>query len=198
MTMTATATATANITAARQDQARSLRLRVAAVFGLLVTLSGILAGSTPLTDRIPLPTWGLGAAALFGLLLMASAGIRLLRMKTTAVGSAVSRAEENSEDVWVAVTRAFEGLRTGIVPILMAPDSADEVVRTTFARGNEAFQFLARRQKVVRAAVDDLREELNTYHRYLTRSQVGLIGANSVAERLEDLDKRLAKIRSVV
>jgi len=176
MTMTATATATANITAARQDQARSLRLRVAAVFGLLVTLSGILAGSTPLTDRIPLPTWGLGAAALFGLLLMASAGIRLLRMKT----------------------RAFEGLRTGIVPILMAPDSADEVVRTTFARGNEAFQFLARRQKVVRAAVDDLRDELNTYHRYLTRSQVGLIGANSVAERLEDLDKRLAKIRSVV
>ena len=119
-------------------------------------------------------------------------------MKTTAEGSAVSRAEENSEDVWVAVTRAFEGLRTGIVPILMAPDSADEVVRTTFARGNEAFQFLARRQKVVRAAVDDLREELNTYHRYLTRSQVGLIGANSVAERLEDLDKRLAKIRSVV
>ncbi len=193
-----TATATATITAARQDQARSLRLRVAAVFGLLVTLSGILAGSTPLTDRIPLPTWGLGAAALFGLILMASSGIRLLRMKTTAEGSAVSRAEENSEDVWVAVTQAFEGLRTGIVPIMIAPDSADEVVRTTFARGNEAFQFLARRQKVVRAAVDDLREELNTYHRYLTRSQVGLIGANSVAERLEDLDKRLAKIRSVV
>ena len=196
--MTMTATATATITAARQDQARSLRLRVAAIFGLLVTLSGILAGSTPLTDRIPLPTWGLGAAALFGLLLMASSGIRLLRMKTPAEGNAVSRAEEKSEDVWVAVTRAFEGLRTGIVPIMMAPDSADEVVRTTFARGNEAFQFLARRQKVVRAAVDDLREELNTYHRYLTRSQVGLIGANSVAERLEDLDKRLAKIRSVV
>ncbi len=198
MTATATVTAIATITADRQDQARSLRLRVAAVFGLLVTLSGILAGSTPLTDRIPLPTWGLGAAALFGLILMASSGIRLLRMKTTAEGSAVSRAEENSEDVWVAVTRAFEGLRTGIVPIMIAPDSADEVVRTTFARGNEAFQFLARRQKVVRAAVDDLREELNTYHRYLTRSQVGLIGANSVAERLEDLDKRLAKIRSVV
>lgn len=190
--------ATATFTAARQDQARSLRLRVAAVIGLLVTLSGILAGSTPLTDRIPLPTWGLGAAALFGLILMASSGIRLLRMKSTAEGSAVSSADENSENVWVAVTRAFEGLRTGIVPIMMAPDSADEVVRTTFARGNEAFQFLARRQKVVRAAVDDLREELNTYHRYLTRSQVGLIGANSVAERLEDLDKRLAKIRSVV
>jgi len=39
---------------------------------------------------------------------------------------------------------------------------------------------------------------LHANHKYLTRSQVGLIGANSVAERLEDLDKRLAKIRSVV
>ncbi|MFC1628549.1 hypothetical protein ACFL3H_05495 [Gemmatimonadota bacterium] len=191
-------TATATLTTVRQDQARSLRLRVVAVFGLLVALSGILAGSTPLTDRIPLPTWGLGAAALLGLLLMASSGLRLLQMKSIAEGSVASRSTENPEDAWMAVTHAFEGLRTGIVPIMMAPDSADEVARTAFAQGNEAFQFLARRQKVVRAAIDDLREELNTYHKYLTRSQVGLIGANSVADRLEDLDKRLAKIRSVV
>ncbi len=196
--MAATATATAILTIARQDQARSLRLRVVAVFGLLVSLGGILAGSTPLTDQIPLPTWGLGAAALLGLILMASSGMRLLQMKSANEGSVASRSSEKPEDAWAAVTLAFEGLRTGIAPIMLAPDSADEVARTAFARGNEAFRFLARRQKVVRAAVDDLREELNTYHKYLTRSQVGLIGANSVAERLEDLDKRLAKIRSVV
>ncbi len=190
--------ATAILTIARHDQARSLRLRVVAVFGLLVSLGGILAGSTPLTDQIPLPTWGLGAAALLGLILMASSGMRLLQMKSANEGSVASRSSERPEDVWVAITHAFEGLRTGIVPIMLAPDSADEVARTAFAQGNEAFQFLARRQKVVRAAVDDLREELNTYHKYLTRSQVGLIGANSVADRLEDLDKRLAKIRSVV
>ncbi|MFC1545728.1 hypothetical protein ACFL44_03490 [Gemmatimonadota bacterium] len=191
-------TAIAAVTTARHDQARSLRLRVVAVFGLLVSLSGILAGTTPLTDRIPLPSWGLGAAALLGLLLMASSGIRLLQMKSAVEGTVASRVTENPEDVWVAVTHAFEGLRSGIVPIMLAPDSADEAAQTAFAQGNEAFQFLARRQKVVRAAIDDLREELNTYHKYLTRSQVGLIGANSVAERLEDLDKRLAKIRSVV
>jgi hypothetical protein len=192
-------TAAATLTEARQEQARGMRLRVGAVIGLLMALSGILAGSTPLTDQIPLPTWGLGAAALLGLLLMAGSGIRLLQMKAaTAEIAAKDQAVQESEDVWAAVSRAFDGLRTGIVPILMAPESADEVARATFAQGNEAFQFLARRQKVVRAAIDDLREELNTYHKYLTRSQVGLIGANSVAERLEDLDKRLAKIRSVV
>ena len=189
--------ATATFSVARQDQVRSLRLRVVAVIGLLVSLSGILAGSTPLTDWIPLPTWGLGAAALIGLLLMASSGIRLLQMKSATEGNVASRSSDTPEDAWVAVTHAFEGLRTGIVPIMMAPESADEVAKKAFSRGNEAFQFLARRQKVVRAAIDDLREELNTYHKYLTRSQVGLIGANSVAERLEDLDKRLAKIRSV-
>jgi hypothetical protein len=191
-------TAAATLTDSRPDQARSNRLRVAAVFGLLVALAGILAGSTPLTDRIPLPTWGLGAAALLGLLLMASSGLRLLQMKSTAEANPADRSRETPEDAWLAVARAFEGLRTGIVPILMVPDTVDETAQAAFAQGNEAFQFLARRQKVVRAAIDDLREELHTYHKYLTRSQVGLIGANSVAERLEDLDKRLAKIRSVV
>ena len=190
-------TAAATLTESRPDQARSVRLRAAAVFGLLVALSGILAGATPLTDRIPLPTWGLGAAALLGLLLMAGSGLRLLQMKSTAARPA-DRSRETPEDTWLAIAKAFEGLRTGVVPILMAPDSVDSAAQAAFAQGNEAFQFLARRQKVVRAAIDDLREELHTYHKYLTRSQVGLIGANSVAERLEDLDKRLAKIRSVV
>ncbi len=190
--------AAATLTEARGDQARSLRLRVAAFFGLFVALGGILASSTPLIDRIPLPTWGLGAATLLGLLLMAGSGIRLLKMKSTTEGKAETRSSELPEDAWLAVARAFEGLRTGVVPVLMIPDSAHQSARSAFAQGNEAFQFLARRQKVVRAAVDDLREELHTYHKYLTRSQVGLIGANSVAERLEDLDKRLAKIRSVV
>ena len=48
--------AIATLSIARQDKARALWLRVVAVFGLLVSLSGILAGSTPLTDWIPLPS----------------------------------------------------------------------------------------------------------------------------------------------
>ncbi len=189
--------AAATLIETQMDRARSIRLRVAALVGLLVTLSGILVGSTPLTDRIPLPTWGLGAAALIGLLLMAGSGIRLLQLKSTTEGNAV-KGNGGPEDAWVAITRAFEGLRTGVVPVLMAPESAHQSARDAFNEGNEALLFLARRQKVVRAAIDDLREELHANHKYLTRSQVGLIGANSVAERLEDLDKRLAKIRSVV
>jgi hypothetical protein len=191
--------ATATLTEARTDQARSMRLRVAAAVGLLVTLSGILAGTTPLiTDRIPLPTWGLGAVALLGLCLMAGAGVKLVQMKSIAGPRTVGLEEELSDDAWQTIARAFEGLRTGAIPVLMVPDSADQNTLAAFNQGNEAFQFLARRQKVIRAAIDDLREELHANHKYLTRSQVGLIGANSVAERLEDLDKRLAKIRSVV
>jgi hypothetical protein len=166
---------------------------------MVIALTGILAGAADLSSVLPLPTWGLGAAALTGLVLMTGAGLRLLSLRNG------SRAEKKGPaatvegmEAWTAMSNAFEGLRTGAIPILMPPEAAAGSERAAFERGNEAFQFLARRQKVVRAAIDELREELNIYHRYLTKSQVGLIGANSVAERLEDLDKRLAKIRSVV
>lgn len=192
-------TATAAIKVARREQARRVRWRSAVFGGLLVALGGILAGATGVTELIPLPTWGLGAAALFGLLLMAVSGLRLLSMRgDPKVGIAGGKTRAQVGESWVAVSRAFEGMRAGAVPILTVPVSAAEVEREALEQGNEAFQFLARRQKVVRAAIDELREELNLYHKYLTKSQVGLIGANSVAERLEDLDKRLAKIRSVV
>lgn len=194
-----TMTATAAIKMARREHARRVRWRSVVFGGLLVALGGILAGATGVGELIPLPSWGLGATALFGLMLMAVAGLRLLSLRgdpkaEKAGGSTRTQKEES----WVAVSRAFEGMRAGAIPILTVPDSATEVERDALEQGNEAFQFLARRQKVVRAAIDELREELNLYYKYLTKSQVGLIGANSVAERLEDLDKRLAKIRSVM
>ncbi len=183
----------------RQTQARCLRWRAIAVGGMGIALTGILAGATDLSSIVPLPTWGLGAAALGGLALMAGAGLRLLSIRTgSRAEKAGPAAGGEAAEAWMAMSHAFEGLRAGAIPILMPPEAATGTERMAFERGNEAFQFLARRQKVVRAAVDELRVELNIYHRYLTKSQVGLIGANSVAERLEDLDKRLAKIRSVV
>jgi len=183
----------------REMQARRLRWRVVAVGGMIMALAGILAGAADLSAVVPLPTWGLGAAALAGLLLMTGAGLRLLALRNgTRVEKSGPAETGKAVESWTAMSTAFEGLRTGAIPILMPPESAVSNEREAFERGNEAFQFLARRQKVVRAAIDELREELNIYHRYLTKSQVGLIGANSVAERLEDLDKRLAKIRSVV
>ncbi|GEM_PF-1734804 len=184
----------------RRVQARRLRWRLVATGGMIIALTGILAGAADLSSVIPLPTWGLGAAALAGLALMTGAGLRLLALRSSTRGDKAQPAAAAGEvsEAWTAISHAFEGLRTGAIPILMPPVEAVSSEREAFERGNEAFQFLARRQKVVRAAIDELREELNIYHRYLTKSQVGLIGANSVAERLEDLDKRLAKIRSVV
>ena len=161
----------------------------------MFTVLTMLAQAAPAGD--PKGGGAPGGVKLFGLILMAGSGIRLLQLKSTSEDKAGNR-DAVPEDAWVAIASAFDGLRTGVVPVLMAPDSAHQSTREAFTRGNEALLFLARRQKVVRAAIDDLREELHANHKYLTRSQVGLIGANSVAERLEDLDKRLAKIRSVV
>lgn len=189
---------------AERNQARRLRWQVVAIGGLLMALGGILTGATGLSARIPLPSWGLGAAALVGLVLLAGAGARLVTLRNVTRVEAVPEAvkgkseREKVENPWTAMGQAFEGLRAGSIPILAVPDRANQIEVEAFQQGNEAFQFLARRQKVMKAAIDELREELSIYHRYLTKSQVGLIGANSVAERLEDLDKRLAKIRSVV
>ncbi len=178
---------------------RRIMWQVAAVAGIMLSSAGILAGATGLSLRIPLPSWSLGAGALFGLAVMTLAGARLLSLRETAQsGTNRMEAVQGDENSWVMISQAFESWRTGQVPVLIPHQKADEREIAAFERGNEAFQFLARRRKVIRAALDDVGEDLTQYHRYLTRSQVGLIGANSVAERLEDLDKRLAKIRAAV
>ena len=166
---------------------------------MAVASAGIVVGATGLSIKVPLPTWSLGAGALFGLVAMAMAGSRLLSMMERPEVEVKSIDAPIGEDnPWVLISRAFEGWRTGQVPVLIPPQGADEREIAAFERGNDAFQFLAKRRKVLRAALSEVREEMIEYHGYLTKSQVGLIGANSVAERLEDLDKRLAKIRAAV
>jgi len=192
-------TAASAIDMTHRAQARRLRWQVVAVSGMTLASAGILAGATGLSTLVPLPTWSLGASALFGLAVMALAGSRLLSLRlVSGIEAKNSESALESENSWVMISQAFEGWRTGQVPILVPPLGADEREMAAFERGNEAFQLLARRRRVLRAALDEIREEMNTYNRYLTKSQVGLIGANSVAERLEDLDKRLAKIRAAV
>jgi len=169
---------------------------MAAAFGLGLALCGILIGATGFSASLPFPEWILAAGALAGLSLSVLAGIRLLSIRT---GSGPRRmAGSTATGDWIEMSRALEAIRSGRNPGLEAPDGADEGQRLAYARANETFQFLARRQKVVRAALDELCGELNNYYRYLTKSQVGLIGANSVAERLEKFEERLAKIRSAV
>ena len=193
-------TATSAVNTSHQMNYRRLWWQAVAVGGMAIASAGIVVGATGLSIKVPLPTWSLGAGALLGLVAMATAGSRLLSMMETRESVEVKKddtapGEDNS---WVLVSQAFEGWRTGQLPVLIPPQGADEREIAAFERGNEAFQYLARRRRVLRAALDEVREEMNTYHRYLTKSQVGLIGANSVAERLEDLDKRLAKIRAAV
>jgi len=172
---------------------------VLAVAGSALSSTGILAGATGLSLRIPVPSWSLGIGTLVGLVLMVLAGARLLSMREAVLTKTDELDDEPGEDnSWVMISQAFESWRTGQVPLLVLHHEADERESAAFERGNEAFQFLARRRNVLRTALDDIREDLTQYQRYLTRSQVGLIGANSVAERLEDLDKRLAKIRAAV
>lgn len=178
---------------------RRLWWQVVAVGGMAVASAGIVVGATGLSFKVPLPTWSLGAGALFGLVVMAMAGSRLLSMmERPEVEVKSTDAPVGEDNPWVLISHAFEGWRTGQVPVLIPPQGADEREIAAFERGNDAFQFLAKRRKVLRAALSEVREEMIEYHRYLTKSQVGLIGANSVAERLEDLDKRLAKIRAAV
>jgi hypothetical protein len=186
----------ATIAMERTNAIRRSRWQTAALLGLGVAMTGILIGASGFATRLPVPTWGLAAAALGGLMLAALAGTRLLALR--ALRLAAERRALKADDTWLRLDNAFQALRSGRYPVVEPPAEADERARSTVVQANEAFQFLARRQRVVRAALDELRGELNNYYRYLTKSQVGLIGANSVAERLEKFEERLAKIRSVV
>jgi hypothetical protein len=186
----------ASIAMERTNAARRGRWQTAALVGLGVAMTGILIGASGFAARLPLPIWSLAAAALSGLLLAALAGTRLLALR--AIRLAAERRAIKADDVWLRLDVAFQAVRSGRYPVVDTPPEAGERERFTIEQANEAFQFLARRQRVVRAALDEMRGELNNYYRYLTKSQVGLIGANSVAERLEKLEERLAKIRSVV
>ena len=188
------------ISMAKALNARRTRWQWVAATGMVVALGGILVGATGLSTRVPLPTWALAAIALGGFGLMGIAGLRLvsLRSATTTVPAQEQKKQEPPADSWTALAQAMESVRTGHIPVLQVPAGARESERAAYERSNEAFQFLARRQRVIRAALDELRGELNNYYKYLTKSQVGLIGANSVAERLEQFDERLAKIRSAM
>ena len=188
-----------------KTNAHRIMWQAAVVVGMTLFTAGILAGATGFSLGIPFPSWSLGVGVLFGLAVMVLAGARLLSLReATRFGTNTLDDVEDVDDVsdkassWVAISKAFESWRTGEVPVLKLDQEADQREITAFERGNEAFQFFARRSKILRTTLDDIREDLTQYHRYLTRSQVGLIGANSVAERLEDLDKRLAKIRAAV
>ncbi|MFO7768571.1 MAG: hypothetical protein R6W82_06425 [bacterium] len=187
------------ISMAKAVSARRARWQWVAAAGTVIALGGILVGATPLSAHVPLPSWALAALALLGLGLMGTAGLRLVSLRPGTAGPA-SREEERElpSDSWTSLAQAMGSVRSGNMPVLQVPEDAGETERAAFERSNEAFQFLARRQRVIRAALDELRGELNNYYRYLTKSQVGLIGANSVAERLEQFDERLAKIRSAM
>jgi hypothetical protein len=161
-----------------------------------LALCGILLGATGFSALLPIPTWGLAAGALTGLFLAAMAGMRLLSFRSSNGPGPGGGPQVNGP--WSDMSHALDRVRAGQRPELHIPDDISEDQRLAFEKANEAFQFLARREKVVRAALDELRGELNNYYRYLTKSQVGLIGANSVAERLEIFEERLAKIRSAV
>jgi len=186
----------ATIAMERTNAIRRSRWQTAALLGLGVAMIGILIGASGFAARLPVPSWGLAAAALGGLLLAAMAGTRLLALRT--LRQAAERRAVQADNVWLRLEVAFQALRSGRYPVVEAPAEADARALTAVNQANEAFQYLARRQRVVRVALDELRGELNNYYRYLTKSQVGLIGANSVAERLEKFEERLAKIRSVV
>jgi hypothetical protein len=190
-------TMNATIAMERTNAIRRGRWQTAAVLGLGIAMTGILLGASGFATRLPVPTWGLAAAALAGLLLAALAGGRLISLRTSR-STAERRREIPMDDAWLRLSVAFQAVRSGRYPVLSAPEKAAEQERAAFEQANEAFQYLARRQRVVRAAIDELRGEFNNYYRYLTKSQVGLIGANSVAERLEKFEERLAKIRSVM
>lgn len=188
------------ISMAKAASARRTRWQWVAVAGTVVALGGILVGATGLSSRVPLPMWALAGLALLGFGLMGIAGLRLVSLRS-GVSNPQVRGEVKDQqpvDSWTAMARAMETVRSGEMPVLPIPERAGDSERAAFERSNEAFQFLARRQRVIRAALDELRGELNNYYRYLTKSQVGLIGANSVAERLEQFDERLAKIRSAM
>lgn len=197
-------TATA-ISIARAHTARRSRWQWVAVIGMAVALGGIMLGATGLTAELPIPEWGLAAVPLLGFGMVGIAGLRLMTMRAPArsnrPGSVPRRTTSKGTSPrtgWSSMAQAMETVRSGHIPLVSVPPSAGADERVAFEKANEAFQFLARRQKVIRAALDELRGELNNYHRYLTKSQVGLIGANSVAERLEQFDERLAKIRSAM
>jgi hypothetical protein len=183
---------------AREHETRTNRWHLAAALGLGLALCGILLGATGFSSRLPLPTWSLTASSLAGLLLSGLAGIRLMALRPRSSSDRPSTESGGGSGAWSEISHAFETFKSGRRPSLVVPDDGEDGQRVAFERANETFQFLARRQKVVRAALDELRGELSNYHRYLTKSQVGLIGANSVAERLEKFEERLAKIRSAV
>ena len=167
--------------------------------GVMAALAGILIGATGLGQLLPMPDWTLAAVTLTGFGLTALSALRLmaLRQPSHAAPRGGSPAPV-PDDSWAQLVWAFESFRSGRVPVLNITEQALAGERQALEKANESFQFLARRQKIIRAALDELRGELNEYYRYLTKSQVGLIGANSVAERLEKIDERLAKIRSAM
>ncbi len=187
------------ISMAKAVSARRTRWQWVAAAGTAVALGGILVGATGLSARVPLPTWALAALALLGFGLMGIAGLRLVSLRSgNSTASVRGKQHQPPVDSWTALAQAMDSVRSGHLPVLQVPAGAGDGERAAFERSNEAFQFLARRQRVIRAALDELRGELNNYYKYLTKSQVGLIGANSVAERLEQFDERLAKIRSAM
>jgi hypothetical protein len=183
---------------AQDEETRTNRWHVAAALGLGLALCGILLGATGFSSRLPLPAWSLSVATVAGLLLSLLAGLRMIALRPRSLRSRLFEEPDEESGPWTEISRAFERFNNGRRPTLVIPDDVEDGQRVAFERANETFQFLARRQKVVRAALDELRGELTNYHRYLTKSQVGLIGANSVAERLEKFEERLAKIRSAV
>ena len=187
---------TAAINIDRAESARRTRWQTVAALGMGLALCGILLGATGFSALLPIPAWGLAAGALVGLFLTAVAGMRLLSFRS--VPGPVGDTGQVVTGPWPEISRALDRMRAGHRLELHIPDGIAEDQRLAFEKANETFQFLARREKVVRAALDELRGELNNYYRYLTKSQVGLIGANSVAERLERFEERLAKIRSAV
>ncbi len=187
---------TAALDISRANHARRTRWQTVAALGMGLALCGILLGATGFSALLPIPTWGLAAGALMGLFLAAVAGMRLLSFRLS--NGSGNDGSPMASGPWSDMSRALDRMRAGERLELHIPDNISEDQRLAFEKANEAFQFLARRENVVRAALDELRGELNNYYRYLTRSQVGLIGANSVAERLERFEERLAKIRSAV
>lgn len=194
---------------AQLETRRFRRWRVAAVLGIAMALGSTLIIATGLATFVPLPIWSLSGGAFIGMLLTALAGMRLLALQVAVpkeksvipleqVVGEIRPREVKKLKLWAEISRAFEVLREGKTPVLVLPDNATEDERAVIELGNAAFKSVDKRNEEVKAALDKLREEIDEFHKYLTRSQVGLIGAKSVAERLEEFEKRLNQIRSAL
>jgi len=182
---------------------RFRRWQIIAVCGITIVLGSTLIMATGFS-YIPLPTWILSVGAFLGMVLTALAGMRLLALQVAPNMTALPANQEvrvqprtrKREGSWVALSESFEALRSGKVPTLSPPASANEDEREAFELGNEAFQLMARRSEIIRNDIEELQEEIDAFQKYLSGSQVGLIGGEKVVEKIEEIDKRLAKIRS--